>query len=139
MTDPQARAAREDADPTPPCPKCGGPRVRDKGSNGAARCRRCENERRRERRRIAFAARLAAVVLTPPPEEVSPRDRLGWTSDQDLMEAGSEAVPCPDEILRRCREIQKEWSPRERARRAGCFGRQANWTPPRGKLAEMVR
>ena len=38
-------------------------------------------------------------------------------------EAAAEENYPPWYIAKRCREIQKEWSPRERAKRAGVFGR----------------
>jgi hypothetical protein len=55
----------------------------------------------------------------------------------DEREVHSDSVPSPDEIRRRCMEIQKEWSPRERAKRAGSFGRQSVWTPPVVTVCEM--
>lgn len=54
----------------------------------------------------------------------------------DEPEAG-ESVPHPEEIRRRCLEIQKEWSPRERAKRAGVFGRPDPWEPPVVTVAVM--
>ncbi|HEX6985317.1 MAG TPA: hypothetical protein VF170_08065 [Planctomycetaceae bacterium] len=57
--------------------------------------------------------------------------------DLDDHEVHSESVPSPDEIRRRCLEIQKEWSPRERAKRAGHWGRQSVWMPPVVSVCEM--
>lgn len=52
-------------------------------------------------------------------------------------EVYSESVPSPDEIRRRCLEIQKGWSPRERMKRAGLSPREASWTPPLVTVCEM--
>jgi hypothetical protein len=41
-----------------------------------------------------------------------------------------ESIPTPEKIRQACGQIQKEWSPRERAKRAGIFGRQTVWLPP---------
>ncbi|MGC1272255.1 MAG: hypothetical protein WBC44_01005 [Planctomycetaceae bacterium] len=55
----------------------------------------------------------------------------------DEPETYSESVPSPDEIRRRCLDIQKDWSPRERMKRAGLTARQTSWTPPLVTVCEM--
>ena len=59
-------------------------------------------------------------------------------NDDDGYEVFSDSVPSPEEIRRRCEEIQKEWSPRERMKRAGVsIHQQRGWTPPVVSVCEM--
>lgn len=80
---------------------------------------------------IAFRNNLTKMLLDARKIHVDVEDL------DEEREVHSESVPSPDEIRRRCLEIQKEWSPRERAKRAGVFGRQSVWTPPVVAVAEM--
>ena len=80
---------------------------------------------------VAFRSNLTKLLLDARKVNVDLEDL------DDEREVHSESVPSPDEIRRRCLEIQKEWSPRERAKRAGVFGRQSVWTPPVVTVCEM--
>ena len=79
---------------------------------------------------IAFRNNLTKLLLDAR--------KTNWETDEDEAAEGfSESTPSPDEIRRRCMEIQKEWSVRERAKRAGVFGRPATWTPPTVTVSEL--
>jgi hypothetical protein len=80
---------------------------------------------------IAFRNNLTKMLLDSR--------RIGGEVEEldDEQEVYGDSVPSPEEIRRRCLEIQKEWSPRERAKRAGIFGRQSVWTPPIVTVCEM--
>lgn len=55
--------------------------------------------------------------------------------EQDGMQDGMEYCPSPAEIRAACMEIQKEWSERERWRRAGYLrGMPPRWQPPQVSL-----
>jgi hypothetical protein len=56
--------------------------------------------------------------------------------EQQEFPEESDTIPSPEEIRRRCLEIQKCWSDRERAVRAG-LGRRSEdeWTPPSVRVA----
>lgn len=79
---------------------------------------------------IAFRNNLTQLLLDA--REVRYTD-----SYEEEVEVYSETVPSPDEIRRRCLEIQKEWTPRERLKRAGKSVRDTSWTPPVVSVCEM--
>ena len=80
---------------------------------------------------IAFRSNLTKMLLDARKVNVDLEDL-----DED-REVYSDSTPSHDEIRRRCLEIQKEWSPRERMKRAGVFGRQSTWMPPTVTVCEM--
>jgi len=80
---------------------------------------------------IAFRNSLTKILLDARKVDVD-LDEL-----DDEREVHCDSAPSPEEIRRRCLEIQKEWSPRERAKRAGIFGRQSVWMPPVVTVCEM--
>lgn len=80
---------------------------------------------------IAFRSSLTKLLLDARKVNVDLEDL------DEEHEVHSDSAPSPDEIRRRCLEIQKEWSPRERAKRAGIFGRQSVWMPPVVTVCEM--
>src|SRR5687767_4872922 len=59
--------------------------------------------------------------------------RSYWVADRTMTEE-QQAI----EIRDACREIQKEWSPRQRTKRAGIYGRQSVWTPPAATVMAEV-
>jgi hypothetical protein len=75
--------------------------VRERPSNG-------NEQRKRAMRRMLAAdpATIKSVSLAPEPND-----------------------PTPEDIRAGCRRIQREWSPRERQKRAGTFGTSAPWEP----------
>lgn len=80
---------------------------------------------------VAFRNNLTKLLLDARKVDFDVEDLDGE------REVHSESAPSPEEIRRRCLEIQKEWSPRERAKRAGCWGRQSAWSPPVVSVSEM--
>lgn len=58
-------------------------------------------------------------------------DRTERHSDRpDHDEECLVSPPTPEEIRERCLEIQREWSPRERLKRAGYRHDPTQWRPP---------
>lgn len=80
---------------------------------------------------IAFRSSLTKILLDARKVNVDLEDL------DDERDPSMDTAPSHEEIRRRCLEIQKEWSPRERAKRAGVFGRQAVWMPPVVTVCEM--
>ena len=80
---------------------------------------------------VAFRSSLTRILLDARKCEWDVADL------EDDREVYSDSSPSPEEIRRRCLEIQKEWTPRERAKRAGVFGRQATWSPPVVSVCDM--
>lgn len=80
---------------------------------------------------IAFRNSLTKLLLDAR--------KVDWDveSIDEEREVHSDSTPSPDEIRRRCLEIQKEWTPRERAKRAGLYGKQSTWAPPLVNVCEM--
>ena len=80
---------------------------------------------------IAFRSSLSKILLDAR--------KLDWdvTELEEERDIHCDSAPSPEEIRQRCLEIQNEWSPGERAKRAGIFGRQATWTPPIVTVCEM--
>ncbi|MBA3315410.1 MAG: hypothetical protein H0T47_19250 [Planctomycetaceae bacterium] len=80
---------------------------------------------------IAFRTNITKLLLDSR--------KVNWELE-DLHEERDvhcDSAPSPEEISRRCLEIQKEWSPRERIKRAGAHGRTATWAPPVVSVCEM--
>ena len=80
---------------------------------------------------IAFRSSLTKLLLDARKVNV---DLEELDEERDVH---SDSAPSPEEIRRRCLEIQKEWSPRERTKRAGIFARQSTWMPPVVTVCEM--
>ena len=80
---------------------------------------------------VAFRNNLTKLLLDARKVDFDVEDLDGE------HEVHSESVPSPDEIRRRCLEIQKEWTPRDRAKRAGHWGHQSAWMPPVVSVCEM--
>ncbi len=79
---------------------------------------------------IAFRNSLTKLLLDARKTE--------WDAEEDdATEIYGETTPSPDEIRRRCLEIQKEWSVRERTKRAGVFARHSTWSPPIVSVSEL--
>jgi hypothetical protein len=80
---------------------------------------------------VAFRTNLSKLLLDSR--------KLDWELEDlnDERDVHCESAPSPEEIRRRCLEIQKEWSPRERIKRAGYHGRLSTWSPPVVSVCEM--
>jgi hypothetical protein len=86
----------------------------------------------------AIAARIAGDSLSQIVKATGiPATTLGrYFRRRDKRDSDSrEGNPSPTEIAEGCREIQREWSPRERAKRAGSLLPSLSaWMPPTGKV-----
>ncbi len=80
---------------------------------------------------VAFRTNLSKLLLDSR--------KTNWELEDlnDDRDVHCDSAPSHDEIRRRCLEIQKEWSPRERVKRAGYHGRLSTWSPPVVSVCEM--
>lgn len=74
---------------------------------------------------IAFREQLAEWLN----ESTQYRDQYD-DSIESTQEEYQVIPPTPQEIKERCAEIQKEWTPRERLKRAGFRRDPSLWSPP---------
>jgi orotate phosphoribosyltransferase-like protein len=102
---------------------------------GLFKTQKDRKKRIREIRKQVLALRDAGLTF----KEIGQRLGLGEsTVRHHLAIAAKHRPPTPEQIRERCLEIQKGWSPKERAQRAGIFGRQSAWMPPVVQLAEVA-
>lgn len=80
---------------------------------------------------VAFRTNLSKLLLDSR--------KTNWELEDldEERDVHCDTAPSPEEIRRRCLEIQKEWSPRERVKRAGYHGRLSTWAPPVVSVCEM--
>ena len=85
-----------------------------------------QREKWRESKQRQAAIKRLRLALSQPVEADAEAD----DEPDEPEEVYSDRMPSPDEIRRQCIELQKDWSPRERLKRAGIFGRVSHWMPP---------
>ena len=65
------------------------------------------------------------------------RNRDGFGGADDIRDDCHVEPPNPREIAERCAEIQREWTPKERMKRAGFHSDPSQWKPPVVHIGEM--